>query len=76
MQADDLVRMANQIAHFFSPYPEEDAVEGVRDHLAKFWDPHMRKELQAIATGLTPSAQALDPLARRAVQRLAPSEHE
>jgi len=70
MQAEDLVRMANQIAHFFSPYPDEDAVEGVRDHLVKFWEPGMRKELLAIAGGLTPSPTPLDPLVLRAVEPL------
>lgn len=48
MRPDDLIRMANQIAMFFAPYPEADAVEGVRDHLVKFWDPQMRRTLLAI----------------------------
>lgn len=48
MLSEDLIRMANQIAHFFAVYPEADAVEGVRDHLAKFWDRAMREELLAI----------------------------
>jgi formate dehydrogenase subunit delta len=50
MAAEDLVRMANQIALFFAPYPEEEAIEGVRDHLQKFWTPVMRRELATIAT--------------------------
>ena len=33
MQADDLVRMANQIAQFFTPYPTDEAVAGVEEHL-------------------------------------------
>jgi formate dehydrogenase subunit delta len=70
MLAEDLVRMANQIAHFFSPYPEEDAIEGVRDHLVKFWDPGMRKELLSIASGLTPTPTPLAPLVLRAVDHL------
>lgn len=70
MLAEDLVRMANQIAHFFSPYPEEDAIEGVRDHLVKFWDPGMRKELLSIASGLTPTPTQLAPLVLRAVDHL------
>ena len=70
MPAEDLVRMANQIAHFFSPYPEVDAIEGVRDHLVKFWDPGMRKELLSIASGLTPTPQPLDALVLRAVEHL------
>ena len=45
MKADRLVHMANQIADFFSSYPQEQAVAGVADHLHKFWDPRMRKQI-------------------------------
>ncbi len=70
MASEDLVRMANQIAHFFAPYPADDAIEGVRDHIVKFWDPGMRKELLAIAGGLVPTAQPLDSLVLRAVEQM------
>lgn len=70
MRSDDLIRMANQIARFFAPYPEADAIEGVRDHLVKFWDPAMRRELVALAAANT---TGLDPLALRAIEQLAPS---
>jgi formate dehydrogenase subunit delta len=65
---DDLVRMANQIAAFFEPYPEEEAVAGITEHLQKFWDPSMRTALiDAYAAGLT----GLHRLAALAVERLA-----
>lgn len=67
MSKDDLLRMANQIAHFFAPYPEADAVEGVRDHLAKFWDPAMRRELLAFDAD---TSAKLHPLALKAVAQL------
>ena len=70
MRGDGLVRMANQIAHFFAPYPHDDAVEGVRDHLVKFWDPGMRKELLSIASGLIPSEVPLHDLVLRAASQL------
>jgi formate dehydrogenase subunit delta len=70
MRDEGLVRMANQIAHFFAPYPHADAVEGVRDHLVKFWDPAMRKDLLSIASGLIPSPVPLHPLVLRAVEQL------
>ena len=70
MQADLLVRMANQIAAFFAPYPSDDAIEGVRDHIVKFWDPGMRAELLAIASGERSATPQLDPLVQQAVQRL------
>jgi formate dehydrogenase subunit delta len=40
-----MVHMANQIAHFFAGYPHEVAVAGVADHLQKFWEPRMRRQL-------------------------------
>ncbi len=72
MQGDDLVRMANQIAQFFSAYPEEDAIEGIRDHLQKFWPPSMRKELLAAAGGLVPTEVELHPLVLRTAAHLRP----
>ena len=40
-----MVHMANQIALFFAAYPKEEAVAGVADHLRKFWEPRMRKQI-------------------------------
>jgi formate dehydrogenase subunit delta len=47
MNVERLVHMANQIAKFFAAYPRPQAIEGVADHLRKFWDPRMRRELFA-----------------------------
>ena len=44
---EKLVRMANQIADFFVPYPDAEAVAGVREHIRSFWTPGMREELLA-----------------------------
>ncbi len=73
MQDDDIVRMANQIAQFFSVYPDEDAVEGIRDHLVKFWPPTMRKDLLVVTNGLVPSETPVHPLVRKAASGLRPS---
>ena len=70
MQPDDLIRMANQIAHFFAPYPEEEAREGVRDHLLKFWTPAMRHELVSVVAERGPSDSTIHPLVLHAVQTL------
>ncbi len=71
MSADKLVYMANQIGKFFATQDRHDeatAVEGIATHLRKFWDPRMRKEIIAkVAAG---EATGLDPLPRRAVERL------
>jgi formate dehydrogenase subunit delta len=43
---DKLVKMANQIASFFEAEPDRKvAVAGVADHLKRFWDPRMRREI-------------------------------
>lgn len=48
MSADNLVKMANQIAQFFATEPDrEQAVKGVHQHLQNFWTPAMRIELMA-----------------------------
>jgi formate dehydrogenase subunit delta len=70
--------MANQIAAFFAPYPEADAVDGVLEHLEKFWDPAMRKGLIEIAAQDSDDAgtpadglrATLHPLALSAAARL------
>lgn len=40
-----LVRMANQIADFFAPYPHADQAAGVRRHLHAFWSSVMKRDL-------------------------------
>ncbi len=40
-----MLHMANQIALFFASYPKEEAVAGVTEHLRKFWEPRMRKQI-------------------------------
>jgi formate dehydrogenase subunit delta len=67
---DDLARMANQIALFFEPYPEAEALEGVRDHLEKFWDPAMRRELIAMDSQQDGAAASLHPLVRKSIATL------
>lgn len=51
MEAARLVHMTNQIAAFFEAYPEDQAIAQTADHLRKFWDPRMRKDLIRIAEG-------------------------
>ena len=40
-----LVLMANQIATFFRSKPHEEGVAGVAEHINKFWEPRMRRQL-------------------------------
>jgi formate dehydrogenase subunit delta len=43
--SEKLVRMANQIADFFHSKPREEGVVGVAEHINKFWEPRMRRQL-------------------------------
>lgn len=67
MQPDKLAYMANQIGKFFAHQPEDKAVAAIADHLVRFWDPRMRAKILA---HLAEGGAGLDPLVRRAVERL------
>jgi len=45
MSEERLVYMANQIATFFRSAPREEAVSATLDHLKKFWEPRMRRQI-------------------------------
>lgn len=49
METRDMVRMANQISDFFRSYPEKEALDGVAEHINKFWEPRMRQNFFAHA---------------------------
>ncbi|HEV2674850.1 MAG TPA: formate dehydrogenase subunit delta [Aliidongia sp.] len=67
MHADRLIRMANQIATYFSSYPHDEAVAGITDHLKQFWEPRMLVTIkQHVADGGT----GLHGLVPEAVRRL------
>ncbi len=66
---DKLVYMANQIGRFFASQGPERAIPGIADHLQKFWDPRMRAD---ILRHLDAGGEGLDPLVRKAVEKLRP----
>lgn len=68
MDQNRLITMANQIAGFFEPYSEDEAIEGVEQHIKSFWEPRMREQLQAV---LTDHPDSLLPVVRKAAARLA-----
>lgn len=61
MSPEKLVMMANQIGAFFATQKHTDAVAAIADHLKKFWEPRMRRQivahLDAGGAGLTPSVR-------------------
>ena len=65
MSHDRLAYMANQIGKFFAHEKEDLAVAAINDHIRKFWDPRMRKQILAEL-----DTAALDPRVRRAVEQL------
>ncbi|HVY17023.1 MAG TPA: formate dehydrogenase subunit delta [Rhodopila sp.] len=67
MSPEKLAYMANQIGRFFASQKSQEAVDGIADHLIKFWDPRMRR---TIVSHLDDGTMQLDPLVRQAVERL------
>ncbi|MGV4794073.1 formate dehydrogenase subunit delta [Rhizobium sp. F40D2] len=68
-----LVYMANQIATFFKSQPASEAVEGVANHINKFWEPRMRRQLFEI---LEKEENGLDALVRQAAPMIRKPEGE
>ena len=48
MDTDNLVRMANRIGDFFVAMPDrQEALEGIAQHIKRYWEPRMRRQLLA-----------------------------
>ncbi|MBX3453233.1 formate dehydrogenase subunit delta [Ferrovibrio sp.] len=62
-----LVMMANQIGKFFAPQTNMDAPEMIADHIGKFWDPRMRRQIYA---HLDAGGDGMDAPVREAIKRL------
>ena len=60
-------RMGNDIARQFAHLPTEVAAQAVARHIETFWDPRMRRALEALVAAHDDS---LDPLLVDAVGRL------
>ena len=61
--------MANQIGQFFRAQGDAAAVDGIEDHLRKFWDPRMRRKL--IEHWQRAEGEGLSPLVAEALRELA-----
>ena len=64
---DRLFYMANQIGKFFAGNSHDSAVAGIANHIAKFWDPRMRRKVYA---QMAADSHGLDPLPREALETL------
>ena len=71
MDVQRLIAMANDVARYFASEPDPEAgVAGIADHLRKFWNPRMCKQLIAHVEN---AGAGLDPMADAAVRELAAS---
>jgi len=69
MNIEHLTTMVNDISHYFASEPDHDTgVAGIAEHLRKFWDPVMRRQ---IIEHLKSGGEGLEPLAREGVEKLA-----
>lgn len=69
MDVEHLVNMANDIGNYFSSDPDRAAgVAGMVDHIERFWEPRMRKQIGA---HLDAGGDGLSDIARAAIGELA-----
>ncbi|MEK8045520.1 formate dehydrogenase subunit delta [Ideonella margarita] len=66
MDIANLVHMANRIGQFFEAMPDRaEALDGIANHIRKFWEPRMRRGLaNALAA---PETHELLPIVREAL---------
>ena len=75
MNIELLVKMANEISAFFaSESPPAQAAEDVAQHLRRFWEPRMRRQI--IAHLRATDGAGLSELARHGIESLAAAEPE
>jgi formate dehydrogenase subunit delta len=69
MNIERLVTMANDISHYFAADTDHAAgALGIADHLKRFWEPGMRKQIVA---HLAAGGEGLEPLTKMGVEKLA-----
>ncbi len=68
MNIERLVTMINDISHYFAADLDHAAgAASIADHLKKFWEPGMRKQIVA---HLAAGGEGLEPLAKTGVEKL------
>jgi len=71
VRADRLVSMANDIGHFFNAEADKNvAAQSVANHIKRYWDPRMRREIIA---HYREGGAGLDPVPRSAIALLSTS---
>lgn len=73
-----IVRMANQIGTFFESKPHDEGVQGVAEHINKFWEPRMRRHFFEVVdsggAGLKPIVLEAAPQVRRPSAPVTPEQ--
>jgi formate dehydrogenase subunit delta len=59
MNVSPEARMGNDIARQFAHLPAAEAAEAVARHIESFWDPRMRRNLEALVAAQDDSLDAL-----------------
>ncbi len=76
MDDNDTIRMVNQIADFFRPYPKDEAVAGISEHIRSFWEPRMRAKLAAtLASGGSGMSELAETGAKAALASISADNH-
>ena len=69
MNIERLIEMTNDISRYFAAEPDQAlGAAGVADHLKRFWEPGMRKQIVA---HLAAGGEGMEPLAKKGVEKLA-----
>lgn len=69
MDIHNLIHMANRIGQFFESYSDRtEALDGISNHIQKFWDPRMRHALLVYLDANAEGGGELLPLVADAVQ--------
>ena len=72
MNAENLIKMANDIGAFFEAMPNrEQATQDVATHIKKFWEPRMQRSFLEYLKAH--GDQELKPVVREAVREIRPS---
>ena len=72
MSVEHLVKMANDIANFFASEPDRaSAIAGIANHVRRYWEPRMRRQIYAHSDA---GGEGLGELARAAILQLADKE--
>jgi formate dehydrogenase subunit delta len=70
MDEQNLIDMANRIGEFFDSMPDRDeALDGVADHIRRFWEPRMRRKLLEALDRPDAAGIQMSPIVKEALHR-------